>query len=86
MGSASLGFGGLFFPVPGRSARLQQMEQASGSCGDLIHGRQESRFIGLRRLVEARNFSDKLKGSAANLLLGNRRVKVEKYSDVSAHS
>ena len=61
------------------------MEKASRDPSYLIDGRQEQAFVGLRRLVEAANFSHKLQRSRSNLFVGNGRIEVEKRLDIPAH-
>jgi hypothetical protein len=51
--------------ILGRRCRFERMKQASGGGGNLVDCRQEQAFVGLRRLVQAADFSDVLERGGA---------------------
>ena len=74
------------FTVPGRCRCFQRSQQPSADAGYLVNSAFERSFIGSRRLVEARNLAYKLERGRTNLLIGHRRIKIEKRLDVPAHT
>src|SRR4029077_2567476 len=75
----------LFFTVLRSSCGFERMQETAGDRRDFVDGRLERRFIGLRRLVEAADLAHELQRGGADLFVGDRRIEVEKNSDVSAH-
>jgi hypothetical protein len=61
------------------------VNEASGNGGDIVDGREECGFVCDRRFCEAADFPDELERSRTNLFGSNRRIKIEKRSDVPAH-
>jgi hypothetical protein len=84
-GSASFGFCGFFFPISRRGVGFERPEKVDGHIGDFIDSGQEGGFVGLGRFVESRDFSNKLKGSGADLFGGDGWVEIEEGFYVSAH-
>jgi hypothetical protein len=84
-GGAGFGFGGFFFAIAGRRAGLERMQQAQRNGGDFFDGGMKDLFVGLRRFIEAADFSYELQRSRANFFFRDRRREVEKRFDVSAH-
>ena len=77
--------GSFFFPVLRRRRGLEGKQKASRDRGHFFNGRKKRRLVRFRRLVKAADLSYELHGSVADLLLGDRRLEVEKRSDVPAH-
>ena len=50
-----------------------------------VNSGQESRFVSLRRFVEAAYFAHVLKGGRTNLVVSCRWLEVEECFDVTAH-
>lgn len=61
------------------------MNKTRSDCGDLIDGGRERILIRFGWFVKAADFSDELQRSRANFFRCNRRIKIEKRSDISAH-
>src|ERR1035441_5403894 len=66
---AGLCLRGLVLAVLGRSSGFERAEQASRNAGDFIDGSVEGRFVWLRRLVEAADFSEELEGGGLGFFL-----------------
>jgi hypothetical protein len=60
-------------------------EEDALRAGDFVYGSQERGFICLGWFVKAADLSHELERSSANLFVRNRRIKVEKSLDISAH-
>jgi hypothetical protein len=84
--ASSLRFGGLFFAIPRRSIRFERTKKTSRDPGYFIDCGQERAFVGLRRFVEAADFSHELKRSGTNLFACDWRIEIEKDFDIPAHS
>src|SRR5947209_2385985 len=82
---ASFRFRGFLFAILGWRGGFQGIEQARGNRGYLIDGCPEGPLIGLRWVVYATNFSDKLQRSGMNFLGSHRRIEVEERPDIPAH-
>ena len=81
----SSGFRRFFLPILGRSRRFERMKQASGDGGNLVDGCEERAFVGLRRLIQAADFSDELERGCSNLLRSDWRIEIEERLDIPAH-
>jgi hypothetical protein len=86
LGGASSGFGGFFLTILGRCTGFEGTEQAIRDAGYFLDGSQKYVFVGLRRFVEAGDFSHELQRSGANLFLGDWRIEVEQGFDIPAHN
>jgi hypothetical protein len=82
---ASLCPHGFFEPILGWRIRFERAQQTGRSTSYLIYSSIEGDFVCFGRLVETADFSDELKRSGANLFGSDRRIKIEKRSDVPAH-
>src|SRR5437763_1414665 len=82
---AGSSFGGLGLAIATGRGGFQGMEQARRGAGDVVNGGVERSFVGFRRVMEAGDFPHELQGSRANLLRRDRRIEIEKCSDVAAH-
>src|SRR5208282_940641 len=83
---ASSRLGGLFFAILRWRGRVQGMEKTSRDTGDFVNCRQERGFIGLRRFVKTGDFPHELERSRSHLLVGDRRIEVEKGFNIPAHT
>jgi len=61
------------------------MDQASRNGGDIVDSCKECGLICDRRFCEAADFPDELERSGTNFFGSDRRIKIEKRSDVSTH-
>jgi hypothetical protein len=84
-GGAGFGLGGLFFAVLRWSSSLQRTQQPGRNAGHFINRSQKRGFIGLRRFGESADLPHELQRCAANLVIRNWRIEIEKRFDVSAH-
>jgi len=82
---AGFGSRGYLFAIVRWCAAFQGMNQASGNSSDFIDGSVEYSFVCFRRFVEAADFSHELERSRTNLLVGDRRIEIEKRFDASAY-
>jgi hypothetical protein len=83
---ASFRFCGFFFPIPPWRIRFKGMNETSRDLWDFIDSSEERGLIGSRRFLKATDFSHELERRGLNLVAGDRRIEVEKCSDIPAHS
>src|SRR4030088_3115654 len=83
---ASLRFSGFFFSILRRRVCVERMQKTSRDRGDFIDCAQERRFVRLRWLVKAADFSHELERSSSNLVSSDGRIEVEEGFDIPAHS
>lgn len=69
-----------------RRNRLKRVDQHPGDLRNITHGLVKSRFIGMRGLVEAAYFTDKLKRSGVDFRLRGGRLEIEKRSNIPTHA
>jgi hypothetical protein len=79
------GFRGFLFAILGRRGRFERTQEAIGDGGNLVNGRLESLLIRFGRLIEARDFSNKLERSGVDFFISDRRIEIEEGSYISAH-
>jgi hypothetical protein len=82
---ASFRFGRYFLAILGRRSGFERMNQTSRHSGYFVHSRQKCGFVGLGRLVKTGNLSHELQRRSSYLISRDRRNKIEKGFDVSAH-
>jgi hypothetical protein len=85
-GRPSLCFRGFLLPIPRGRIRLERTQQAHRDFSDAFNRGQECRLVCLRRLRKAADFSDKLQGGGAHLIVRHGRFEIEKGSDIPAHN
>src|SRR5258707_15858613 len=76
---------GFDLAVAGRGMRVQRGQKAAGGGGYLRYRAVECLGIGLRRLVEAGQFSHELQRGGVDFVLGRGRLEIEQRLDVAAH-
>src|SRR5712675_1361248 len=64
---------------------MQRRQKAVRRVGDLRDRAVERRLVGLRRLVEAGQFSHELQRGGLDFVLGRGRLEIEQSLDVAAH-
>lgn len=69
-----------------RRNRLKRVDQRPRDLRDIAHGLVKSRFIGMRGLVEAAYFTDKLKRSSVDFRVRGGGLEIEKRSNIPAHA
>jgi hypothetical protein len=82
---ARLGFGRLFFAIPGRRGGFERSQETGRSVSYLVNGRKKSCFIRLRRLVEAADLPHELHRGSSNLFVSYGWIEIKQDFDVSAH-
>jgi hypothetical protein len=78
--------GGFFFPILRWRVRFEGMNQATRSRSYLLDRSLERGLVCFRWFVKTADFSHKLERGILNLFGSDRWIKVEKCSDVPAHS
>src|SRR5258705_7904759 len=76
---------GLDLAVTGRRVGVQRDQQTPGGGGYLRYRAVECLGVGLRRLVEAGQFSHELQRGGLDFVLGRGRLEIEQSLDVAAH-
>src|ERR1700681_209146 len=82
---AGSGFCGLFFAILRRGGGFQGTEKTIRDAGYFLDGSQKYVLVGLRRFVEASDFSYELQRSRSSLFFRDRRIEVEQGFDIPAH-
>src|SRR6188508_3400327 len=77
--------GGFDLAIPRGRRRLERGKKLAGDGGNLVDGREERGFVGLRRLVKTADLAHELQRGRANLLVRHRRGEIEEDPDVSTH-
>jgi hypothetical protein len=85
LGGAGFGLGGLFFAVLGRRGGFERPEQMGRDASHFLDRCQERSLVRLGRLGETADLSHELQRRRPNFIVRNRRIKIEKCLDVSAH-
>src|SRR5215510_16276112 len=73
---------GLDGAIARRCMRVQRRQKPPCGLTDLLDRTVERRLIGLRRLVEAGEFSHELQRGGVDLVLGRGRLEIEQCLDV----
>src|SRR6478736_7898618 len=76
---------GLDLAVARRGMGVQRGQETAGGGGHLRDRAVERLGIGLRRLVEAGQFSPELQRGGLDFVLGRGRLEIEQRLDVAAH-
>jgi hypothetical protein len=79
------GFGRFLFAILRRRGGFQRMQEPRRDGSHFLDCGRKRRLVGFRRLVETSNLSDKLQRGRPHLIVGHRRIEVEKSFDVPAH-
>jgi len=83
---SSFGSGGYFFPVPGRSSRIERLKKAHRHRRDIFNSRLKHFFVGFGRFVKTADLTDELQRSGAHLIGRNGWIEIKECFDVPAHS
>jgi hypothetical protein len=82
---ASFRLRGFFVAISRGCIGLEGAKKTGRDARDFIDGVQEHTFVRLRRFVEAADFPHELKRRGTNLVVGYRRLEIEKRFDIPAH-